>query len=203
MLGAVLGAVGCESTASQESSTPQVANGSSSIPAVTTSLGVTSTPAVTSNPTVTSNLPARPVVGSPAPDFKLQDMDGKAVSLSSFKGQTVLLNFWATWCGPCQAEIPFLQELSADPAWKDRGLEMVAVDIQEERQTVQEFQQAHIMTYRVLLDLGGEVANQYNIAGIPTTYFIDKDGIIRYVKLGTFATKKDIETILNKTILKE
>lgn len=151
-----------------------------------------------------ANAPAgHPTLDSPAPDFMLLDMDGKAVSLSDFKGHPVMLNFWATWCGPCQAEIPYLQDLSADPAWTDTGLEMVSVDIQEERSTVQQFQQAHGMTYRVLLDTKGQVAAQYNISGIPTTYFIDKDGIIKYVRTGAFAREQEIETILNKTILKE
>lgn len=144
-----------------------------------------------------------PNLGSPAPDFQLQDLDEKTVFLSDFKGHPVLLNFWATWCGPCQAEIPFLQGLATDPTWMDRGLEVVAVDLQEERQTVYQFQQSHNMTYRVLLDTRGQVAAQYNIIGLPTTYFIDKDGIIKYVKTGAFPREQEIETILNKTILKE
>jgi cytochrome c biogenesis protein CcmG/thiol:disulfide interchange protein DsbE len=186
-------------TTSQPASTTasQPIGTTTSQPASTT----TSQPTTTSKPASTPA--ARPVVGSPAPGFKLSDTGGKAVSLSDFKGHAVMLNFWATWCGPCREEIPFLQGVYADPAWQDKGLEVVAIDIQEEGETVQQFQQAHGMTYRVLLDTEGRVANQYNISGIPTTFFIDKDGIIMYVKLGTFARREDIETILSKTILKE
>jgi cytochrome c biogenesis protein CcmG/thiol:disulfide interchange protein DsbE len=144
-----------------------------------------------------------PVIGSPAPDFALKTPDGQTVSLDSLKGHPVLLNFWATWCGPCRQEIPFLQDLSTDPARLDRGLEMVAVDVKETAQTVQGFQQTYGMTYRVLLDSKGQVANLYNIKGVPMTYFIDKDGIIKYVKLGAFSTKKEIEQTLDKTIMKE
>jgi cytochrome c biogenesis protein CcmG/thiol:disulfide interchange protein DsbE len=144
-----------------------------------------------------------PVVGSPAPDFALKTPDGQAVSLGSLRGHPVLLNFWATWCGPCKQEIPFLQDVATDPARLAGGLEMVAVNAKETAQTVRDFQETSGMTYRVLLDPKGQVANLYNIKGIPTTYFIDKDGIIRYVKVGTFSTKNQIEQTLDKTIMKE
>jgi cytochrome c biogenesis protein CcmG/thiol:disulfide interchange protein DsbE len=144
-----------------------------------------------------------PVVGSPAPDFALKTTDGQAVSLGSLKGHPVLLNFWASWCGPCKQEIPFLEDVATDPARLAGGLEMVAVNVQETAQTVSDFQETSGMTYRVLLDPKGQVANLYNIKGIPTTYFIDKDGIIRYVKMGTFSTEKEIEQTLDKTIMKE
>jgi cytochrome c biogenesis protein CcmG/thiol:disulfide interchange protein DsbE len=134
-----------------------------------------------------------PLIGSPAPDFTLQTPDG----------QTVSLNFWATWCEYCKQEIPFLQDLSTDPARLAGGLEMVAVDVKETAGDVQSFQEVYGMTYTVLLDSKGKVTDLYNIKGLPTTYFIDKNGIIKYVKLGTFSTKKEIETVLDKTIMKE
>jgi cytochrome c biogenesis protein CcmG/thiol:disulfide interchange protein DsbE len=144
-----------------------------------------------------------PLIGSPAPDFTLQTPDGQTVSLSDLKGHPVLLNFWATWCEYCKQEIPFLQDLSTDPARLAGGLEMVAVDVKETAGDVQSFQEVYGMTYTVLLDSKGKVTDLYNIKGLPTTYFIDKNGIIKYVKLGTFSTKKEIETVLDKTIMKE
>jgi cytochrome c biogenesis protein CcmG, thiol:disulfide interchange protein DsbE len=146
---------------------------------------------------------ARPVLGRPAPDFTLATTDGRSVSLSSLKGKPVMLNFWATWCGPCRDEIPFLQAIAADAAWTDRGLAMVAVDLQEPADDVRQFMADYGMTYTVLLDTEGEVAGLYNISGIPTTYFIDKDGIIKYVKTGAFTRQQEIELILAGTIMKE
>jgi len=151
--------------------------------------------------TATNNPAARPAVGSPAPDFVLETPDGQAVSLGVLAGRPVLLNFWATWCDPCRKEIPYLQDLFTDEDWLDGGLEMVAVDIQESGQEVREFMDEFGMTYRVLLDSSGEVAELYNIRGIPTTFFIDKDGIIRYIKVGAFTGKQEIELILEQTIM--
>jgi cytochrome c biogenesis protein CcmG/thiol:disulfide interchange protein DsbE len=139
-------------------------------------------------------------VGFSAPGFELATLDGQPVSLGSLEGHPILLNFWATWCGPCRHEIPFLQDLATDPAWLGRGLEMVAVDIQESQGDVRQFMEANGMTYRVLLDSKARVAELYNIRGIPTTVFIDKDGIIQYIKVGTFTSKQEIEEIIEQTI---
>jgi cytochrome c biogenesis protein CcmG/thiol:disulfide interchange protein DsbE len=143
---------------------------------------------------------AAPRPGSPAPDFRLQSTDGQTVALSDLRGHPVLLNFWATWCPPCREELPYLQDLSTDPAWTARGLEMVGVDLKESGDTVRQFMEANGVTYRVLLDVKGNAGDLYNIQGIPTTYFIDKDGIIKYVKVGAFAAKRDIEVILNTIV---
>lgn len=187
LLGALLtaGACGSQETTTSGSPTP------------------TTTPGGSPSTTATSRPPARPIAGFPAPDFELNSLDGPKVSLSSFRGQPVVLNFWATWCSPCRHEIPFLQDIAMDPDWLDRGLEMVAVDIQESEGDVRQFMEANGMTYRVLLDRSGAVASLYNIRGIPTTFFIDKDGIIQNVKVGTFQTKQEIEAIIKDTILAE
>jgi len=153
--------------------------------------------------TVTNNPAARPVVGSPAPDFVLETPDGQALSPGSLAGRPVLLNFWATWCDPCRREIPYLQDLSEDKAWRDRGLEILAIDIQESATEVRDFQKEFGMTYRTLLDSSGAVAELYNIRGIPTTFFIGKDGIIKYIKVGAFTGKQEIESILEQTIMKD
>jgi peroxiredoxin len=138
------------------------------------------------------------VKGGMAPDFTLRSLDGKTVSLADFRGRPVLLNFWATWCGPCRQEIPFLQEVSEDPEWKDRGLMVLAVNLGESAIAVQSFVNDNGLTFTVLLDNGNEVGAQYNARYIPTTYFIDKDGIIRNIKVGAFAAKSDIDqSIIN------
>jgi cytochrome c biogenesis protein CcmG/thiol:disulfide interchange protein DsbE len=143
------------------------------------------------------------VIGSPAPDFTLQTPDGQTFSLSDLKGHPVMVNFWATWCDYCKLEMPFLDAVAVDTARVDGGLKVVAVDVQESADAVRSFQQTHDMPFQVVLDAKGQVANLYNVKGLPTTYFIDKDGIIKYVKVGALASQKDIDTILDKTIMKE
>jgi peroxiredoxin len=136
--------------------------------------------------------------GGIAPDFTLRSLDGKDVSLADFRGRPVLLNFWATWCGPCRQEILFLQEVSEDSEWKARGLMVLAVNLGESAATVRGFVNDNGLTFTVLLDSSDEAGAQYNARYIPTTYFIDKDGIIRYIKIGAFATKSDIDrSIIN------
>lgn len=135
--------------------------------------------------------------GLTAADFQLQSADGDEYTLSDLKGHPVLLNFWATWCSPCRSEMPLLQELSEDTKWLQEGLVMLAVNVQESVDEVQQFMEANGFSFTVLLDISGVVSNKYNIRGIPTTFFIDKDGIIRDVTIGAFQQKAQIEQKLS------
>lgn len=130
---------------------------------------------------------------TPAPDFQLLSLDGQTISLSDFRGKPVLLNFWASWCGPCEFEMPFLQEIYEDEEWSGKGLVILAVDIGEHPARVKMFMERLGLSFTVLLDVDQEVTLLYNIRAIPTTFFIDKDGIIQDVKIGAFADKSDIE----------
>jgi peroxiredoxin len=141
-----------------------------------------------------------PRVGKLAPDFRLPGLDGKDVSLSDFRGKPVLVNFWASWCGPCRAEMPYIQEIYEDKEWKDEGLVILAIDIGENRSTVENFMESNNLSFPVLLDTAKEVALEYNIRGIPTTFLIDKDGIIQVAKVGAFPSKAAIEKDLSKII---
>jgi len=125
-----------------------------------------------------------------APDFRLSGLDGEEVSLSDFRGRPVLLNFWATWCGPCRIEMPFLQEVFEDEKWIDQGLVVLAVNLGESPGAVS-------------LDVNLEAAGHYNIRAIPATYFIDKNGIMIDRQIGTFASKEDIDWRLINSILNE
>ncbi len=107
-------------------------------------------------------------------DFKLDNLAGNTVALSSFKGNVVLLNFWATWCGPCRSEIGSIEALYKK--FKDKGFVVLGVDLQEDPSTVQAFVKKHGMTFPVVLDRSGRVGYTYNARGIPTTYLIDKKG---------------------------
>ena len=107
-------------------------------------------------------------------DFELQDLAGKRVKLSSYVGKVFLLNFWATWCGPCREEIPTMTQLH--DKLSRQGFEIVAIDVMEDAPTVRAYVREMRMKFPVLLDPDGEVAGTYGAVGIPTTYVVDHRG---------------------------
>jgi len=109
-------------------------------------------------------------------DFELEDIDGRVTKLSSFKGKVIFLNFWATWCPPCREEMPSMQELYSRLG--DDGLEIVAVDLQEDAGSVKSFFDEHGLTFTALLDKTGRVGATYGARNIPTTYIIDRKGFV-------------------------
>ena len=139
-----------------------------------------------------------PQVGKPAPDFQLPNLEGQPISLSDFRGKPVLLNFWATWCGPCVFEMPFIQSIFEESS--DTGLVVLAVNIGETPSAAEGFMQSGNLSFPVLLDTNQDVALKYNIRGIPTTFFIDKDGIIQEKKVGAFLSILEMKRSLNKII---
>ena len=139
-----------------------------------------------------------PQVGKLAPDFQLPNLEGQSISLSDFRGNPVLINFWASWCYPCIYEMPFIQEVYEE--WSARGLVVLAINKGESLSTVKDFMQSGNYSFPVLLDINQDVALEYSIRSIPTTFFIDKDGIIQAIKLGPFLSKADIENSLSKII---
>jgi peroxiredoxin len=137
-------------------------------------------------------------VGNLAPDFQLQNLDGQTVSLGNLQGKPVLINFWATWCGYCVDEMPYIQEIYEE--WSDKGLVVLAINIGESSSKAEEFMQSQNLSFTVLLDTKQDVAQRYNVTGIPTTFFIDKDGIIQDKVIGAFQNKTQIENRLSKII---
>ena len=119
-----------------------------------------------------------------AVDFSLESLDGKTVSLSSYKGKVVLLSFWATWCGPCKQEMPAMEKLYQK--LKGQGFEVLAVDMMEDKATVSAFVKTSGYTFPVLLDKTGEVGgnDMYAARAIPTNYVVDKTGKIVGRKIG-------------------
>ena len=109
-------------------------------------------------------------------DFELEDLNGNKVALSDYKGKKVYLNFWATWCPPCKAEMPDMEKLYQET--KDTGLIMLAVNVGEDKKTVQDFITSSGYNFPVLLDVTGEVSQLYQVTGIPTSYFIDTEGYL-------------------------
>ena len=141
-----------------------------------------------------------PAPGKLAPDFQLESLDGQSVSLSSLQGKPLVLNFWATWCGPCRMEMPFVQGVYVDSKWSDLEVVILAVNVGESSSTAQSFMEANKLTFTVLLDTTNEVAMAYNISAIPTTYFVDRNGIIKNIKIGAFRNKAEIDRILTELI---
>ena len=122
--------------------------------------------------------PIDPLIGNSAPEFSLEDVDGKATSLSSFKGKPVLLNFWATWCGYCRKERAHLNALYEE--FRDKGLIIIAVSIDRSLETVKKFMKDVPADFIVLFDSGGEAASMYSVRGLPSSVLIDREGVITH-----------------------
>lgn len=129
-------------------------------------------------------------IGQIAPDFTLADLDGNKVSLDDFRGKVVFINFWASWCPPCRAEMPEIESVHQD--YKDKGVVTIGVDIQEPEDVVRKYVSEGGFSWTFVLDKTGEVARRYNITGIPTSFFIDREGVIRAVNIGAM-TKRAME----------
>lgn len=115
-------------------------------------------------------------------DFTLKNLEGSEISLEDFEGKVVFLNFWATWCGPCREEMPSMEKLWQ--RFKEEAFVILAVDLREEKEEVNSFMKDYGLTFSVLLDSRGEVANKYGIRAIPTTFLIDSEGRIVGKALG-------------------
>jgi peroxiredoxin len=122
-------------------------------------------------------------IGKPAPGFTLNDVNGRKVSLSDYKGNVILLNFWATFCGPCKEEMPSLNNLYV--AFKKDGLIVLAISTDDSEKPVQSFIRAKAITFPILMDTDQQVFfDRYGVLGLPTSFIIDRDGIVREKILG-------------------
>jgi peroxiredoxin len=135
-----------------------------------------------------------PREGFPAPDFTLETLGGDAATLSAHRGKVVIMNLWASWCGPCRAEMPALQKVYA--AHRERGLEVLAVNstFQDRESDAQAFAQEFGLTFPVLLDRDGAVSQRYLLRALPSTFFIDRQGVIRSVVFGGPMSEAVIES---------
>ena len=109
-------------------------------------------------------------------DFTLEDLDGNEIAMSGLLGKKVFLNFWATWCPPCKAEMPDIEELYQET--KESDLVILAVNVGEDKKTVQDFMDANSYNFTVLLDTDGKVSQLYQVSVIPTSYFVDTEGYL-------------------------
>lgn len=115
-----------------------------------------------------------PSFGQPVADIALPDLDGKTVRLSDFRGQVVLVNFWATWCPPCVEEMPSLQKLQE--VLGDKGLHVLAISVDDNLEDVEKFQKDLQVTLPILLDPGAKVAHSFATFKFPETYVVDREG---------------------------
>ena len=122
------------------------------------------------------------VSGGPAPEFQLQTSDGNMVSLSDYRGKAVMLNFWATWCAPCRSEMPDMEKVYKEKLGQD--VVILAVNVQEAQVPVQAFVDRFSLTFPILMDVNGDLVEEYGIQSLPTSYFIDKQGRIASFSLG-------------------
>jgi thiol-disulfide isomerase/thioredoxin len=118
----------------------------------------------------------------PAPQFKLASMAGKQVSLDQYKGQVVMINFWASWCGPCRQEMPILEKLHGK--YKPMGFSMIGVNVEPDSSLATNWLKSTPVTFPILFDTKSEVSKLYAVAGMPSTVIIDRKGNLRWLHRG-------------------
>ena len=133
-------------------------------------------------PAIEGTIPAGPFEGAEAPDFTLPDLEGRPVSLVDERGSVVLLNFWATWCEPCRAEMPLFDRIYRER--KAEGMVVLAVNFDEPRDQVISFRDDLGLSFPILLDPGARVQKLYRVRGYPTSFWIDREGVIRLAHVG-------------------
>lgn len=141
---------------------------------------------------VRSQRPPSPQVGFAAPDFSLATPDGETIALSDLQGQAVLVNFWATWCPPCRAEMPAIQQVYEQ--YQEQGFTVLAVDLQETEAEVTAFATQLDLSFPILIDPKGQVFSRYQVRALPTTFFVDRNGVIQEITLGGPMTQPFIES---------
>ncbi len=138
-------------------------------------------------------------IDKPAPGFSLFDLDGQKVKLSDFKGKVVLVDFWATWCGPCLRAMPYIQTLHEK--YKEDGIIVLGINSWERKpDKVKTVLKAKKISYNILLDPKNVVIGKYGVKGIPSFFIIDKEGIVRYSYLGLPPDRKIIEKNLEELL---
>lgn len=132
-------------------------------------------------------------VGDQAPDFVLKDMEGNTHQLSDYKGQGVFLNFWGTWCKPCEREMPYMN--NQYKKYEDKGVQILAVNVGQSDFLINSFSSKHGLEFPIVVDKEEEVQNAYGIDPLPTTMLINPDGKIEKIITGTMSEEDIIEDL--------
>jgi peroxiredoxin len=152
-------------------------------------------PPLTTTRTTPGRVAQPELVGKPAPDFTLKNVDGRELALKDLRGKTVLLDFWATWCEPCRKDMPEIKNLHDE--FKSKGLEVVLIDFSEPAEVAKEYFEKNKYTFHNLLDPQSETFDKYGAGGIPKVVLIDKDGVVRYCQLG-YSSRQDFRAEVQK-----
>ena len=120
--------------------------------------------------------------GAPAPTFQLDSMAGTPVTLNQFKGKVVLINFWASWCGPCRKEMPILEQLQKQ--YQSRGFTMVGVNVEPNSTDAVNWLKATPVSFPILFDRDSTVSKLYQVQGMPNTVIVDRKGNVRFIHRG-------------------
>ncbi|MFB9988532.1 thiol-disulfide oxidoreductase ResA [Bacillus benzoevorans] len=127
-------------------------------------------------------------IGEKAPDFELVDLNGETHRLSDYEGQGVFLNFWGTYCKPCEKEMPYMEEQYQQ--FKDKGVQVLAVNVGESEFAVKKFAERHQLTFPIVIDSENDVQSAYGINPLPITFLIDKDGTVIKSFTGSLTSEK-------------
>jgi len=138
------------------------------------------------------------VVGMNAPDFSLPDLQGKTQRLSDYRGKVVFLNFWATWCKPCKEEMPSMQIMWENFKSEDFVMLAISMDRVTTKKDIPPFIESMKLTFPILMDSWGQTDKRYKLMGVPETYIIDQDGVLREKVIGPrdWTRRESLETIV-------
>lgn len=134
-------------------------------------------------------------VGDPAPDFKLTDLNGEEHQLSDYKGQGVFVNFWGTWCKPCEKEFPLMERQYQ--VYKDQGVQILAVNIAQSDYEVKQYAEQRDLTFPIVIDKNKSVMEAYNIIPLPTTLLVNAEGNIEKIITGEMS-EEDIQSYMEQ-----
>jgi len=126
--------------------------------------------------------PARADSGGPAPEFTLTDHNGTAVSLSDLRGQVVMINFWASWCGPCREEMPLLQQIHE--RYESLGFTLLGINVEQNSATAEAWLRERPVSFPILYDPENGVSKLYDVVAMPSTVLVDRQGNVRYLHHG-------------------
>jgi peroxiredoxin len=143
---------------------------------------------------VPADLSAGSRIGDTAPDFTLETIDGRQISLSDYRGKNVILNFWATWCGPCRFETTTVEAIHE--AWSDKGVVVLGVNLQDGFENARSYAKTYNLKFTIPVDVPGDAVRLYGIHGIPTTFFINREGVITAIKVGPFVSTDEVEEMM-------
>ena len=130
---------------------------------------------------------SRPEIGSIAPDFQVGLLNGETFRLSDQKGKVVWINFWASWCPPCRAEMPDMVEVWSDG--EDSDLVLITVNYAERPDSVREFAERLELNFPIGLDTTGQITTNYRVSGFPSHFLVDREGVLREIQVGLMSQK--------------